>query len=339
MNSQPRLNPSHSNENPATREQVSEILRHRLVPADRARLLSQEQAENLIRRHRRGSVGARLIQTVVWIFLLAALGAIGFYLYQTKLGGPVEYSISTGEWNRYIQPGQQVLILDELPSDLRSGLERQNELLSRIINNNGKDGKDSPAEKLQELKSDFPPSHDVQVNYRYDRSSSDPTNYSDIRSKGVQDYYVRKYKARFNQLKLALLPEQLPPLEDTLKRDISDLAERISKQNNSGLSAQNQATLAWLQSRLLPYLEEFESLSESSGVEKPLDSWRAFASSELPDLYSKIHALTTDKITVPPNSTIQAPRSCELLFAATMGSQELIILPALPCEVQIARKK
>ncbi|MGE9290028.1 MAG: hypothetical protein ACQKBT_03500, partial [Puniceicoccales bacterium] len=329
MKQLPKLNPSYNQENPPTREQMSELIRHRLIPADRVRLISSDQAEKLLQRHRRKRFKSKLAQTLVSIVLLVTVSVLGYFLYQNQFSGPVDYSVQTGDWGRYIRSEQHVLVLDKIPDHLREKLDEQNQILASLLKKSEKGNGPSIADRFLQLKSEFPSAYDIQHSYgeRYKSVSGGTTQYGNYKTKGVQDAYVRRYEARVKQFTLHLLPEQLPATREALIRDIDDLSERIAKSSQSALSAQNQSSLVWLQGRLLPYLDRFGEFLDTGNEKTPLDRWHEFELEEIPNLYPALESACRERIPVPPAGLVSAPRKSELLLTTTIGTRELILLP------------
>ncbi|MEM0967663.1 MAG: hypothetical protein AAGJ81_16060 [Verrucomicrobiota bacterium] len=334
-----------------TKEQERFLLHHGIVSGRVVGRLTEEQAAKMIRTHQRKNLWVKTLRTFILLFLLGAIGVIGYEGWkhfstdsaQTIPGNSergVSYVLDTGDWTQWIQNDSTLLVTPPIPEDLRNSLSLQNELFRDVLAERASNEQFTGEVGLEELKSRFPSGEEVSAAYQsttnrsqsvagggYASAGGSSVTYSTVGTKGVLKSYLQRYSARVAQMRFANLQGQAESMKQRIETDIEQLEARSISGNSTSMGAQSRATLLWLKSDLIPYTDQLIALANSAEQRVALDRWISFESSEKPGLENDVDAITTATLPFKPQESFTVAEDSTILLNASVGNRRMVILP------------
>ena len=185
-------------QDPVTKEQSLELVRHGLVPGHLISRMSARQANAMLRRHRRKRLGIFAVRVFIGVVILCSLSVIGYKAWE-RWGGPSKESVGKpvgpvsdrvtvrwklGSWAPWIGDERHALVLERLPTDAETSLRRQNELFQAVLERDSQEAEGLDAADIVRWQSRFPGGEDVTASYATTRSRSHATAFDDHASAG-----------------------------------------------------------------------------------------------------------------------------------------------------------
>lgn len=253
---------------------------------------------------------------------------------------------SFGDWERWIQPKPEVVVLETLPGGLESSLREQGRLFRNVIAERESAKEQGIAGLFESMRDRFPDGGDVSVGYSsgttkrhasasHGRATVSGTSYRSggRGSKGVLVSFLHRYEARIRQLREESAIDQLKDLRDRVERDIADLEARRIREHGP-LAAQTKATLSWLRNDVRPYLAMFEEALREARRRPALEAWNAFEEGKKISLERTVDSLTVDRLSLDGREAV-VPAGNPLLLDAEVGTRRMVFLPGRGGEISV----